>query len=129
MWFCLLHAKLKKSRFHHIEHQNIDCWTILDFWTILNVLILQFRLESRQLANNNIELTPQDKFLWSHVEKEIIILKQKMRQKCKVPKSQPAWICLHYQQSWFFIFWFMVNDILPIFLENMKSRKRGMTWH
>ena len=37
-----------------------------------------------------------------------------MRQKCKVPTSQPAWICINYQESWFKLYLFIINDILPL---------------
>ena len=79
------------------------------FSDISNVTFLWLFLVTPYLSTWNIDLPPWDLFFNSNEENNIIIW-HFVRDKCQVPNSRPAWIWIHYQQSWFFIFWFICDD-------------------
>ena len=78
---------------------------------------------------SNIDLPPWDLYLCSNEENNIIIW-HFVRDKCQVPNSDPhgfEYIISNLEFSFFELFLMILNEILRIFHENMKSRRRGMS--
>ena len=93
-------------------------------------LILREFFESRQLVTKNIYLPPWDLFLNSNEENNKIIW-HFVRDKCQVPNSDPhgfEYIISNLEFSFFELCLMFFDHILCIFHENMKSRRRGISW-
>ena len=101
------------------------------FSDISTVTFLWLFLITPYLSTWNIDLPPWDLFLNSNEENNIIIW-HFVRDKCQVPNSDPHGSEYIISNLSFSFFWFILmifNEILCIFHENMKSRRRGMSWH
>ena len=101
------------------------------FSDISKVTFLWVFLITPYLSTWNIDLPPWDLFLNSNEENNIII-RHFVKDKCQVPNSDPdgfEYIISNLGFSFFDLFLMILNKILCIFHENMKSRRRGMSWH
>ena len=100
------------------------------FSDISKVTFLWLFLITPYLSTWNIDLPPWDLFLNSNEENNIIIW-HFVKDKCQVPNSDPhgfEYIISNLEFSFFELFLMILNEILPIFHENMKSQRRGISW-
>ena len=103
---------------------------ISGFSNISNSTFLWLFLITPYFPTSNIDLPPWDLFLCSNEENNKIIW-HFVRDKCQVPNSDPhgfEYIMSNLDFSFFELFLMIINEILCIFHENMKSRRRGISW-